>query len=169
MIVLKILFKNKTTYSEDVYNEFLEFHRKKFGLKFALFNICIIALILTCIVYLVSYRNYTSAIMFCIILTIFIFLRYFKPALEVSNDYKSEKISDNSTFTFTFYDKYFTIKEKNDIYKSKYRNLYKIFETDNYFYLYIDKNHSFLLDKTGFIVGDSNDFNKFILHKKSEI
>ena len=167
MIVLKILFKNKTTYSEDVYNEFLEFHRKKFGLKFASFNICIIALILTCIVYLVSYRNYTSAIMFCIILTVFIFLRYFKPALEVSNDYKSEKISNNSTFTFTFYDKYFTVKEKNDIYKSKYRNLYKIFETDNYFYLYIDKNHSFLLDKTGFIVGNSNDFNKFILHKKA--
>ena len=77
------------------------------------------------------------------------------------------KISDNSTFIFTFYDKYFTIKEKNDIYKSKYRNLYKIFETDNYFYLYIDKNHSFLLDKTGFIVGNSNDFNKFILHKKA--
>ena len=115
MIILKILFKNKTTYSEDVYNEFLEFHRKKFGLKFGLFNICIIALILTCIVYLVSYRNYTSAIMFCIILTIFIFLRYFKPALEVANDYKSEKISDNSTFTFTFYDKYFTIKEKNPL------------------------------------------------------
>ena len=80
---MEILFKNITTYSKDAYDKFLEFHRKKFRFKFTLFNIITIVTILTCIVYLVSFRIYSTAIIFCILLTGFIFFRFIKPVYDV--------------------------------------------------------------------------------------
>ena len=67
--------------------------------------------------------------------------------------------------TYSFYDKYMEIKNTDDIIKFNYYKLYKFFETENYFYLYINKNYSFVLTKTGFSIGDSNDFCKFMKKK----
>ena len=49
--------------------------------------------------------------------------------------------------------------------KVRYFKLYKIFETTDFFYLYIDKEHAFLIDKNGFTFGSAEEFSKFI-HKK---
>ena len=49
--------------------------------------------------------------------------------------------------------------------KFNYYKLYKVFETEHYFYLYINKNYSFVLSKDGFNIGSSKDFYKFIKRK----
>ncbi len=162
---MEILFKNITTYSKDAYDKFLEFHRKKFRFKFTLFNIITIVTILTCIVYLVSFRIYSTAIIFCILLTGFIFFRFIKPVYDVKKNYESEKIINEKTFTFTFYDKIFTIEDEENFFKVKYKDLYKIFENGNFFYLYIDEDHSLLIDKSGFIKGDYSYFYEFVKKK----
>lgn len=167
VIILKTLFKNKTTYSKKVYDEFLQFHKKKFGLKYNLYNTIIISTILTCIIYLTSYHIYSSAIVFCIILITFITWRFFKPIFEVSKEYTSNKIQNSITYIFNFYDKYFTIQDTKNISKIKYYKLNKIFSTNDFFYLYIDKSHSFLLDKSGFITGDPKKFYRFIKERKN--
>lgn len=47
----------------------------------------------------------------------------------------------------------------------KYYKLYKIYETKTFFYLYIDNDHAFLINKSGFVRGLSDDFSKFINKK----
>ena len=165
VIILEVLYKNKTSYSKEVYDKFLEFHRNKYGFRYKLYNIIIIAIILACIIYLVSYNLFSTAIVFCIIFVIFIVWRLFKPVSDVSKEYNSEKIKNSTTYTFTFYDKYFTLKDSKAYSKIKYYKLRRIFNTEKYYYLYIYKTHAFLIDKSKFIKGDYKDFYKFIKTK----
>lgn len=162
MIILKALFKNKTAYSKEIYDRFLEFHRNKFGFKYKLYNIIVIGIILACIVYSVGYKAYTTSVVFCIILVIFIIWRFLKPVAEVAKDYNSDKVKKSTIYTFNFYDKYFTVQDKKTVSKIKYYKLYRLFQTKDFFYLYIDKSHAFLIDKSGFFKGNSVDFYKFI-------
>lgn len=67
--------------------------------------------------------------------------------------------------TYVFYDKYMQIINSSNNIKLNYYKLYKVFETKNYFYLYINKNYSFVLSKDGFSIGNPDDFYKFIKKK----
>lgn len=74
-----------------------------------------------------------------------------------------KKYSKNreSCFTFSFYNFYFTIN-KNTFY---YFKLYKVYETKDYFYLYIDDENAAMVSKNGFKVGTAEEFSKFIKKK----
>lgn len=165
MINLKILFKNKTKYTKDIYKQFVEFHSKKYNFQYTLFNIFIIALILFCIVLQISYKYYGIAIITCIIFTCFCLYRYFHPISVVSKELKGKTISEEKSFTFKFYEKYFNVYDKLDHSTVKYYKLRKVFETENFFYLYIDKNHAFILNKENFSIGKPTDFSDFIKKK----
>ena len=65
-------------------------------------------------------------------------------------------------FSFKFYEKYFEVWDRLNLEKVKYGKIYRVYETDSFFYLYLDKEHSLLLEKTGFVIGNSEDFGKFI-------
>ena len=80
-------------------------------------------------------------------------------------DYHSDKITKEQSFTFSFYDKYFKVYTKKEYSIIYYREIYKIFETDTFFYLYLDSSHSLLLDKSGFKKGTPLDFRNFIKKK----
>ena len=43
--------------------------------------------------------------------------------------------------------------------------LYKVFETKDYFYLYINPDYAMLVNKNSFEIGTSDDFRKFIKKK----
>ena len=43
--------------------------------------------------------------------------------------------------------------------------LHKVFETKEYFYLYVNEDTAFLVSKNGFKLGNSNDFSEFIKKK----
>ena len=64
-------------------------------------------------------------------------------------------------FIFTFYKNYFTINKKT-IY---YFKLFKVFETKDYFYLYIDEDTAALVSKKGFEIGTAEEFSNFIRKK----
>ena len=49
--------------------------------------------------------------------------------------------------------------------KIAYYKLYRVFETKNYFYLYLDKTNILVLDKSGFLLGTIQDFKRFMKHK----
>lgn len=162
---MNILFKNRTKYTKEIYDTFLEFHRKKYHFSYLAYNVIIIALILFCLTVQVKYHNFTIAILFCCILTGFILWRYLHPTSEVSKEYQSDKIQKEQIFTFKFYKNFFTCENTKEIQKVQYYRLYRIFETDDFFYLYIDRTHSFLVSKTSFNLGKASDFSSFI-HKK---
>lgn len=162
---LKALFKNTTKYNKTVYQEFLQFHSKHYKFSSTLYTAAIIALFLFCVIVQVKSHNFTLAITFCFLLTSFFLWRLFHPIFEVSKEWKSSKIQNEKEFTFLFFEKYFKIRDKLQVQHISYRKLYKIFETSTFFYLYIDRTHAFLLDKSSFSIGSPEDFSEFI-HKK---
>ena len=46
-----------------------------------------------------------------------------------------------------------------------YWQLKRVFETEDKFYLYLDKTDAFILDKQGFEIGKVDDFREFIKRK----
>jgi len=165
VIDLKPLFKNTTKYTKTVYQEFLQFHSNHYKFSSILYTVTIIALLLFCVIAQVKVHNFTLAITFCMILTGFFLWRLLHPISEVSKELKSDKIQKEKEFTFLFFDKHFKIRDKLQVENIKYYKLYKIFETSTFFYLYIDRTHAFLLDKSHFSIGSPEEFSEFI-HKK---
>lgn len=161
---MELLFENTTKYSKKVYDEFLEFHRKKFRVSYILYTALIIAFILFCIILQVGHHNLTLAIVFCIALTCFFLWRLLHPISQVTKEYQSEKIQNEKSYTFKFYKKHFTVQDNKEISEIKYGKLYKIFETKTFFYLYLDRSHAILLNKLNFSTS-SNDFSSFIKKK----
>lgn len=165
MINLKILFKNTTKYDKHIYNKFLQFHKNTFNFSYTLYTAIVLIAIFFCLAMQVQYHNYSIAILLAISLTCFFLWRFLHPISEVSKDFNSAKIQNEKEFTFSFYEKFFKIRDKNKYEVIKYKNLYRIFETAEFFYLYIDKTHSYLVSKCGFTKGTSSEFSNFIKKK----
>lgn len=165
VIKLKILFKNRTKYTKETYKQFVEFHSNKYNFQYTLFNIFIIALIIFCIVLQITYKYYGVAILTCIIFTCFCLYRYFKPISIVKKELTGETISEEKSFTFKFYEKYFKVYDNLASNTVKYYKLRRAFETKDFFYLYLDKNHAFIINKENFSIGTPTDFSRFISKK----
>ncbi len=162
---MKILFKNKTRYTKQIYKEFLEFHQEKYGATYMGYTVLLIILFIFCIILQIQSRNYLLSILTLCILIGFVFWRLYNPIKTVQKEIQSEKIENQQEFIFKFYERKFIIYGKKMKSEIKYWKLYKIFETDDYFYLYIDKDHAFLLSKNGFEIGTPNNFREFIKRK----
>ena len=162
------IFTNTTKYSKSIYKIFLEFHSKTFILPFLLNTLPVIGIILFII--FLHFSNYIlpSAIFLSIFLLIYVLYKFLKPIKEVKKDFKSSIIKEEDSFKFEFYDKYFTISNCKTTHKKDkffYCNLFKIFETNSFFYLYIDDSHSFILDKSNFSI-NTTEITKFFNTKK---
>lgn len=165
VIYLRILFKNKTKYTEQKYNEFLEFHNNKFGFKNT-FYILFISMLILFFIILYGYNHFYLHSFLCfLILLFFLYWKTIRPFMEVKKDFESEKITQEKVFKFIFCDKYFKIYNNLQYSKIKYLKLYKIFETKDFVYFYLDNEHALILDKKGFYYGNSEDFSKFIKKK----
>ena len=151
---MKILYKNKTKYTKEGYSKFLQFHQNKFGNKYTFSTVVTILLLCFCIITNLQYYHKSVAFILLITLIIFCFYRFYHPIKLVKQELKTEKFKNEIEFTFKFYKKFFTIFDS--------KNLEKI---QDFFYLYIDKNHAFLLDKNTFTRGDTSEFLKFIKRK----
>ena len=162
---MKLLFQNKTKYSDTVYNEFLHFHSNHFKYSYLLYTLIVCAVILFLVIAQIKIHQLSISILLCAALTGFILWRIFHPISEVSKEYKSEKIQQQIEYTFKFYENKFTIEDSNYFSNSKYSDIYKVFETDSFFYLYLDKTHSLLLEKNSFTLGSANEFSEFIKRK----
>lgn len=159
------LFENTTTYTKDVYAEFVQFHNQKYNLKYNLYTLFVLALIVFCMVLQFLYDNIGLGILFVIFMGVFLFWRVFHPYFFVKKEANSSKVKNQMKNTYSFYDRYLEIKNSTDDVKLPYFKLYKVFETENYFYLYINKNYSFVLSKDGFSIGNAEDFYGFIKKK----
>lgn len=165
---MELLFKNKTLYTTENYQKFLNFHTKIYGIKedMTTFFIFLMLLILTISLF---YSHYPMQGFLFVCITIgFLIWRIYRPYIVIKK--QTEKIKSNHTTTsqiatYYFYDDYFVIHYQKQYSKVKYHKLYKIYETSDFFYLYYDKEHTFLLSKSGFSLGDSNSFSHFIKEK----
>ena len=163
--VMNLLFKNTTRYSETLYKQFLEFHQNKYRFRYMLFTFIIVILLITLLIVQIKSYNYTFAFLFCFVITVFILWRYFHPTSIVTKELNSKKIKEQKSFTFEFYDKYFKVSNEDEYSIVKYHELRKIFDTKDFFYMYLDRKNAFILDKSCFEKGSSNEFSEFINKK----
>ena len=161
----KLMFKNTTQYSKKLYDEFNRFHSEKFSLSYDLFTLFILVLLIFCIFETIKAKIISLVILFIVILLVFLGYRIFHPVIFYKKQVKRKAISKEKVFNFYFYDNYFKIRDKLNSDKIYYLNLHKIYETKNYYYLYMTKKYSFILDKSGFSQGTSEEFSKFLKTK----
>lgn len=155
------LFKNVTKYTANNYKEFAEFHSNKYSFSHNIYTLIMSILLLYCVILNIKNKDILLILFFLLLLILFLVWRLYIPNKryqKMKENYKNNKVSE---FEFSFYKNYFTINKKT-LY---YFKLFKIFETNDYFYLYVDEDNAALVSKTGFKVGSADEFSKFIKKK----
>ena len=159
--LFKPIFKNVTKYNAKNYNNFIQFHNDKFGNSYFFITLLFTILIIYIFVMNILNKNFVLCLILLCGLFLFLYFRLFVPVKEYKDNSKMLKNNKQLTYTFTFYKNFFTINKKRYYYFS----LHKVFETKDYFYLYINENNAALLSKDGFKLGNCNDFTNFIKKK----
>lgn len=162
---MKKLFENTTTYNSKIYTEFVKFHNKKYNFRYNLYTLFMLVLIVFCMVLQFLHGSIRLGILFVFIMVAFLIFRVFHPYFFVKKEANSNKVQKQLKNTYSFYDNYMVIKNINDTIKLNYYKLYKLFETEDCFYLYINKNYSFVLAKNSFSIGTAEDFYMFMKKK----
>ncbi len=162
---MKVLFKNKTKYSKEIYEEFLGFHQEKYGTRYYAYTALIAIALLFGIILQMQSKHYWIALLTIFILALFLVWRIYNPTKIIQKEMKSKKIEKEQEFIFKFFNKKFYIYSKKLNRYVYYWQIRKVFETEEFFYLYLDKTHALLLDKKGFEIGNNQDFSKFMKQK----
>lgn len=159
------IFKNTTKNSPKEYKKFAEFHGRKHIFSYLLTLFIVSAFFIFCSIIQFSSKHYMLGIFFILFLLAFIVYQIIHPLIIIKKDLKNGKISNKSKNTFLFFDKNFKVLSNDTEVIVKYRKLHKIYETDTFFYLYLNSTYAFLVSKNGFIIGNSGDFSNFIKKK----
>lgn len=162
---MKPLFENKTTLSRDIYIELLDFQQKKFGLRYTVSTAIFALLFILLISFLFANHYFAHGLIIFIIFACFLAYQFIQPTRKNTKEFHSDKVQNNLVNTYSFYENYFVVKNKIGKDKISYYKLYRVFEIENYFYLYLDKINILVLDKSGFLLGTAQDFKKFIKRK----
>ena len=157
----EILFKNITKYNSKNYNQFTEFHNKKYALSNTFYTIIMTILLIYCIILNIKKLNVPFIFLFITLLIGFLLWRIYFPMKRYQKTQKELSNIKEASYTFSFYNLYFLL-DKKAIY---YFKLYKVFETKDYFYLYINPDYAMLVSTSGFELGSAEDFGKFIRKK----
>ena len=162
---MEILFENKTTYSQEEYNAFLESYRKEYEksdtawlfFNFIFFGICMIIAFIE--------KELILAFVLLIYLLVYFWLKIIKPTKEVERDKKSNKVSGNFVNSYMFYKNIFKVKNLDGKAQILYFKLYRVVETKTNFYIYISRQYAFIVSKSGFTKGTSEEFKQFMKKK----
>ncbi len=157
----KVLFKNITSYNNKNYAQFLKFHNDKYEFSYNSYTIIMSILLIYCVIINIKNKNILTTLLFILLLISFVLLRFYLPLRRLKKTKENIRKSSTSIHTFFFYYYYLKV-DKQIIY---YFKLYKIFETKDYFYLYINQDYALMLDKNGFQIGTVEDFRSFIKRK----
>lgn len=166
----KELFHNQTTYTYEEYlklNQFNLYHAKKAGCIFV--AVCII-LILVCAIVLAILGNYFNAMLYFLIDIVFFLFLIFLPKLQSKKIYHSDKIlKDNIKNDFSFYEEEIEVTNIKSTSHIQYTDIYKIYETKDAFYFYINRIQVFIVTKSGFQEENSlQEIREFLQRKCPE-
>lgn len=156
---MKVLFKNTTRYTKENCNNFIKFHTNKYGKKELIRMLLATLMILYILIFNIVYKNWLLVLGLIALGGIVYLITNYR------NEKKAKKKSKVKEFSFYFYEKYIKIKYRKEFERLTYFNLHKIFETEQYFYLYVDEKSSLILNKDGFEIGTPEEFSKFIKGK----
>ena len=158
---MKPLFKNITIYNSKNYNQFVKFHGDKFNFSYNAYTLLMLGLMLYCTILSIIQKNLFLFLLFLSMFGLTILFRMFLPAKRYQKTKKKFAKNKQTSVSIDFFK--FHFKTDGNIYP--YIKLYKVFETKDYFYLYLNEENAVLVSKTGFKLGTVADFTDFIKKK----
>ena len=159
------LFENKTKYTQKAYDIFIDSYMQEYSLSNKLFMLWNFSFFGFCAVLAFYSKEIMLGIAIIIGLLIYLAFIVVKPILEGKKVQKSEKLSGTFINTYKFYKKYFRAENPDGEAQIYYFKLYKIVETEEYFYLYISRDYAFIMAKSGFTKGTIEEFTNFMRKK----
>lgn len=158
---MKPLFKNITKYNSKNYEQFIKFHGEKFNFSYNMYTAVMSILLIYCIILNIMQKNIPFVLLFLALLILIFLFRMYLPMKRYQKTKKQYSKNKETSISFIFYKFYFTVGKKT----FPYMRLYKVFETKDYFYLYIDDENAVLISKNGFKMGTAEEFSEFIKKK----
>lgn len=158
---MKPLFKNITKYNSKNYEQFIKFHGEKFNFSYNMYTIIMSVLLIYCIILNISQKEIWLILLFLALLILLFLIRMYFPMKRYQKTKKKYSKNKEISISFTFYKFYFSFEEKT----ITYSKIYRVYETKDYFYLYLDDENAVLVSKSGFKLGSVEEFRKFIKKK----
>lgn len=163
-----LLYENTTTYTKDLYLDFTKFHLRKRSLATAIpLYVCMIIMSISSILLIVLNLDVKAGIAFLILSLAIIIMYIYLPNISVSKILKFDKTFEGTKNTYKFFDSYLEVSNNYGSTKLEYENLYKIYETNSNFYLYINSRQAFLVNKSGFKT-NIDEISEFFKNKFGE-
>ena len=158
---MKPLFKNITIYNSKNYNQFIKFHGQKFNFSYNMYTLIMAVLLIYCIILNIIQINILLILLFLTMLILIFLFRMYLPMKRYQKTKKKFTQNKQTSVTINFFKFHFTLEKK----AFPYYKLYKVFETKDYFYLYVDEENAVLISKNGFKIGTTKQFSEFIKKK----
>ena len=161
-------FSNRTVYDKERLIRFNDFILRKKRIFWFLMIVCTVLVALSFVSTLVL-KNYDSTVLFCFVLIIVIDITYVFCAFVLPRITINEAIALNADISFDFQEDTFkissTTKNGTEFSELSYSVLVKVMESNRDIYLFISQRQGYILDKSGFTVGDSKEFLNFLQQK----
>lgn len=157
---MESLFENKTKYTKEIYDDFINFQANKYGFKEMIWYIIAILALFILSISCIGVLKWRVLIFWVIIgLIIYVFLRDGKTAKK---QYKGVLRRTNDIAEYKFFDRYIETKYNGEQSKTYYIEIKKVFELEDRYYMFISKKYAFVLMKDGFTKGNNEEFRQFL-------
>lgn len=156
------------TYIETIYRNFFKFHTwNQLKLKWAYaFLVALGAIIyIVCAIVLVmgstDYLTIGCAIFLATFLIIYPWFAHMLPYRMWKSSYKSWGLTN----IFSFYSDYLEVSNQQQKSKIYYHQFFRIYETTDYFYLYLNKMSALIIAKESITLGSPEELRAFLQQK----
>lgn len=162
---MEILFENKTKYSKKEYDIFIESYKKEYAVSDYAYIIFYIVFFGFCMILAFKEKEFLLGIALLIGLGIYLWYKVIRSNRLVEKTKKSKKVGGQFVNSYEFYKNYFKVENIDGKAQVLYFKLYRVVETRDHFYIYISRQYAFIVSKSGFTKGSTEDFSKFIKKK----
>lgn len=159
-----MLFQNTTAYTKEEIITFQKYHFRKVNQVTYRINLVLSVLLLFVSVFLL-YLHDSMGFLFLFIGIGFFVLFEALPYLQYAHMNKKSKLLSKIENTYQFYEDEIEITNSISNSKIKYDQLYRVYESNTCFYLYIGGNQGFILNKQSFQQGTPEEFAMFLKTK----
>lgn len=157
---MESLFENITEYSKDLYDKYIKFHSRKYGVQELIFYIFALVLLVILTIRGVQTLKWKMIVIWIAVFAIIYINR--KRVFKSKEQYKTIVRKRADRVKYIFYDKYFETLYQGEVSKVSYFEIKKVFELSDRYYLYLDKSHACIILKYGFTKGEEEEFRAFL-------
>ena len=110
-------------------------------------------------------KEFILAVIVLIWLIFYLWYKLIRPLKREKKQTANIKTRGGFFNTYKFYNNYFDVDNPEGTAKIYYMKIYKMIEDAQYYYIYITKEHAFIISKNGFLKGNSIEFSDFMKKK----